>query len=298
MLCCRLGSLTVKKKAYCCHNARLRGRLRWMEKVVLITGASSGIGLHTAKLFQTKNWKVAATMRSPDEPSELDNIVDIEKIRLDVTDPASISTAIAEVLTKFGRIDVVVNNAGFAVVGPFEAAEPEQIELQMQTNVYGVMSVCREILPYFRSEKRGTIVNVTSMGGRITFPLYSVYHASKWAVEGFSEALQYEVREFGIKIKIIEPGPIKTDFYGRSMTIVKREGLNAYDNFVARAMPNLDKAGRDAPDGYIVAKAIYAAVTDDTWRLRYAVNSRGILLARRLLPDWLFLPIIRRAVVK
>ena len=269
-----------------------------MEKVVLITGASSGIGLHTAKLFQTKNWKVAATMRRPDVSSELDNIVDVEKIRLDVTDPDSIDGAVRTTLDKFGRIDAVVNNAGFAVVGPFEAATREQIERQVETNVYGVMNVCRAILPYFREQRRGTIVNVASMGGRITFPLYSIYHASKWAVEGFSESLQYEVRDFNIKVKIIEPGPINTDFYDRSISISKKEGLTAYDNFVARAMPNLQRAGESAPDGSIVAQTIYDAVTDDSWKMRYQVNSRGVLILRRFLPDAIFLPLIRRIVLK
>lgn len=269
-----------------------------MEKVVLITGASSGIGNETAKLFQTKNWKVAATMREPEKADDLERIVDVECIPLDVTDPDSVREGIRTALDKFGRIDAVVNNAGFAVVGPFEAATDEQIERIFQTNVFGVMLVCREVLPIFREQKRGTIVNVASMGGRITFPLYSIYHATKWAVEGFSEALQYEVRDLNIKVKIIEPGPIKTDFYTRSMSIAKKEGLTAYDNFVARAMPNLQRAGESAPDGRIVAETIYTAVTDGTWKMRYPVNSRAILAARRLLPDALFLPIVRRAVVK
>lgn len=269
-----------------------------MNKVVLITGASSGIGLHTAKLFQSKDWKVAATMRRPESATELQQIVDIECFRLDVTDIDSIKSAIASTLEKFGRLDVVVNNAGFAVVGPFEAATQEQIDRQMQTNVYGVMNVCREILPYFREQKRGTIVNVASMGGRITFPLYSIYHASKWALEGFSEALQYEVKEYNIKIKIIEPGPIKTDFYQRSQSMSKKEGLTAYDNFVSRALPNLQKAGETAPDGSVVAEAIYTAVTDDSWKIRYPVNSRLVLAARRLLPDALFLRMIRKAVLR
>lgn len=268
-----------------------------MNKVVLITGASSGIGLHTAKLFQTKNWKVAATMRTPEKAGELKNIVDVECLRLDVTDVDSIKSAIAATLEKFGRIDAVVNNAGFAVVGPFEAATQEQIERQMRTNVYGVMNVCREVLPYFREQRRGTIVNVTSMGGRLTFPLYSIYHASKWALEGFSESLQYEVKDFGIKIKIIEPGPIKTDFYERSMSISKKEGLTAYDSFVERAMPNLQKAGETGPDGSVVAEVIYQSVNDESWRMRYPVNSRLILTARRLLPDSIFLRMVKKAVV-
>ena len=269
-----------------------------MDKVVLITGASKGIGRETALLFQTKSWKVVATMRTPDEAADLQRIADIECIRLDVTDIDSIKSAIAQTLEKFGRIDAVVNNAGYGLVGPFEAATQEQIDKQFQTNVFGLMNVCREILPYFRDQRRGTIVNVASMGGRITFPLYSLYHATKWAVEGFSEALQYEVREFGVRIKIIEPGPIKTDFYDRSQDLTKKEGLTAYDHFIARALPNLRKAGATAPDGRVVAETIFEAVTDGSGKIRYPVNSRLILAARRLLPDRLFLALVRSAVLK
>ena len=269
-----------------------------MNKVILITGASSGIGKETAKFFQTKNWKVAATMRSPEKAADLQNIADVECLRLDVTDVGSIKAAIGETLDKFGRIDAIVNNAGYALAGAFEAATPEQIEKQFQTNVFGLMNVCREILPYFRRQKRGTIVNVASVGGRMTFPLYSLYNSTKWAVEGFSESLQYEVRQFGIKIKIIEPGPIKTDFYDRSQDLTRREDLTVYDHFIDRALPNMQKAGAEAPDGSVVAATIYTAVTDDSWKLRYPVNTKGILLARKFLPDRLFFGLIRSAILK
>lgn len=269
-----------------------------MDKVVLITGASSGIGREVAKLFQTKNWKVAATMRSPDKAEDLQRIADVECFRLDVTDVDSIRSAIGGALEKFGRIDAVVNNAGYGLIGPFEAATSEQIEKQFQTNVFGLMNVTREILPYFREQKRGYIVNVASVGGRLTFPLYSLYNATKWAVEGFSESLQYELEQFNIRVKIIEPGPIKTDFYERSQDVTKKDGLTVYDNLVARAIPNMRKAGEDAPDGSVVAQVIYDAITDDSKRLRYSVNTKGLLAARRLLPDRLFRAIVRKAILK
>jgi short-subunit dehydrogenase len=266
-----------------------------MDKVILITGSSSGIGRETVKLFQTKNWKVAATMRSPEKAEDLQRIADVECIRLDVTDVASIKSAIDETLNKFGRIDVIVNNAGYGLVGAFEAATPEQIEKQFQTNVFGLMNVCREILPYFREQKRGTIVNVASVGGRITFPLYSLYHGTKWAVEGFSESLQYELRQFNIKMKIIEPGPIKTDFYDRSQDLTTREDLHAYDSYIDKVLPNMQKAGENAPDGSLVAEVIYNAVTDGSWKMRYSANSRMILMLRKFLPNALFFWIIRQA---
>ena len=269
-----------------------------MSKVVLITGASTGIGLETAKLFQAKNWKVAATMRSPEKVPELENIVDLISLRLDVTEPDSIKSAIAETIEAFGRIDAVVNNAGYGVVGPFEAATDEQIEKQFQTNVFGLMRVTREILPHFREQKRGTIVNVASVGGRMTFPLYSIYHATKWAVEGFSESIQYELDQFNIRIKIIEPGPIKTDFYDRSQSIASREGLTAYDHFFERTFPNLQKGGDDAPDGRVVAQAIYDAVTDGTRRLRYGVATKGLLAARRVLPFRVYRSILKNVLTR
>lgn len=269
-----------------------------MSKVILITGASSGIGKETVRLFQSKEWKVAATMRSPDKEEELKNVVDVELVTLDVTKPDTIRSAIAETLEKFGRIDAIVNNAGYGLVGPFEAATEEQIRKQFETNVFGLMNVCREIIPYFREQKRGTIVNVASVGGRITFPFYSLYHATKWGVEGFSESLHYELRKFNIKVKIIEPGPIKTDFYDRSMTMAKTEGLNAYDDILEKAIPNMEKAGEEAPGPGIVAEAIYTAVNDGSWRMRYSPNARLILLLRRILPDWAFFRVVKFAILR
>jgi len=215
-----------------------------------------------------------------------------------VTDIDPIKAAIAATLEKFGRIDAVVNNAGYGLLGAFETATPEQIERQFETNVLGLMNVCREILPYFREQKRGFIVNVASVGGRMTFPASSLYNSTKWAVEGFSEALQYELEQFNIRVKIIEPGPIKTDFYGRSQEVSRDDGIRAYDHFVDRVMINMSKAGKEAPDGEIVAQTIYEAVTDGSKRLRYGANTKGILAARKLLPDSLFFALIRKVIVK
>jgi short-subunit dehydrogenase len=136
------------------------------------------------------------------------------------------------------------------------------------------------------------------MGGRITFPLYSLYHATKWAVEGFSESLQFELRQFNIKVKIIEPGPIKTDFYDRSLDIMSRPDLTAYDQFVNKAMPNMQKAGETAPGPEVVAKAIYKAATDGLWKMRYSANSAPILTLRRLLPEKAFYGVVRSVVLK
>jgi NAD(P)-dependent dehydrogenase (short-subunit alcohol dehydrogenase family) len=267
-----------------------------MAKTILITGASSGIGRASAEMFRDRGWNVVATMRTPDKSASWLKEPNLIALPLDVTNTASIKAAVADAIARFGAIDVVVNNAGYGLVGPFEASTEEQVAKQFNTNVVGLMNVVREVLPHFRSRNQGTIINVASMGGRITFPLYSIYHASKWAVDGFSEALTYELAPHGIRVKIIEPGPIKTDFYDRSMDLMKKEGLTAYDDFIATTMPNMQKAGATAPGPEIVAKAIFRAATDGSSKLRYPVNASAILTLRKLLPDRLFLWIVRRAV--
>jgi len=269
-----------------------------MPGTILITGASTGIGRSAAQLFAGRGWNVAATMRSPENAGDWTRRDNILLLPLDVTQPASIRKAIADAIARFGSLSAVVNNAGYGIVGPFEAASPEQIDRQIQTNLLGVMNVVREILPHFRERRAGIIVNVSSVGGRLTFPLYSLYHATKWGLEGFSEGLQFELRPHNIRVKIIEPGPIKTDFYNRSLDVVSKPGLTAYDSFVARAMPNLQAAGATAPGPEVVARVIYRAVTDGSWKLRYSANGALFLALRRLFPEALFRAIVNRAVLR
>jgi len=267
-----------------------------MAKTILITGASSGIGKATALYFSDRGWNVAATMRSPEKAPGWPPRDRLTLLRLDVTDAESIRKALADTLARFGTIEAVVNNAGYGLVGPFEGATPEQIERQVGTNLIGVMNVVREVLPIFRRQGGGVIGNVSSVGGRVTFPLYSLYHATKWGLEGFSEALQFELRPLNIRVKIIEPGPIKTDFYDRSMDLTSKPGLTAYDNYVARAMPTLQKANETAPGPEVVARVIYKAVTDGSWKLRYSANGALFLALRRLFPESAFRAIVARAV--
>jgi NAD(P)-dependent dehydrogenase (short-subunit alcohol dehydrogenase family) len=268
-----------------------------MPQTVFITGASSGIGRHTAQLFHAVGWNVVATMRTPANAADWARDGDRMLVTpLDVTRIESIEAARDAAVARFGTIQVVVNNAGYGLVGPFEASTHAQIQRQIDTNVFGVMHVTRALLPHLREQRAGTIINVASVGGRITFPLYSLYHATKWAVEGFSESLQHELRPFGVRVKIIEPGPIKTDFYDRSIDIMSTPGLTAYDHYVARVMPNLNRAGATAPDGSLVAKVILRAATDNSNKLRYSANAAPLLALRKVLPDSLFNALIRMVV--
>jgi NAD(P)-dependent dehydrogenase (short-subunit alcohol dehydrogenase family) len=271
-----------------------------MVKTILITGSSSGIGKTIAAYFQAMGWNVAATMRNPEEETELTELESIKCIRLDVTDEDSIKSAIDETIAAFGGIDVIVNNAGYGTIGPFEAASREQIQRQFDTNVFGLMNVTRAILPYFRNKRSGIIINIASAGGRMTWPLYTLYHGTKWAVEGFSESLQYELRPFNIKVKIIEPGSIKTDFWGRSQEVMMKRGLDVYEEYVNTVVPNLQKSGANAPDPDVVASAVYKAATDNSWRLRYKAGSgaKWSLFLRRILPTRWFNAVVRRTVEK
>jgi len=271
-----------------------------MAKTVLITGASTGIGRATALYFQQQGWSVVATMRTPAKETQLATLPNITLLPLDVTQPESIKSALAAAFAKFGKLDAVVNNAGYALSGVFEAYTPEQIRRQFETNLFGLMEVCRQTLPYFRKQRAGTLVNVASMGGRLTVPLYSSYHSTKWAVEGFSESLHYELLPLGIRVKIIEPGAIKTDFYERSADVAKVDGLPDYQETVAVATANMNAAGDKGEKPEVVAKAIFQAASDTSNRLRYTVggDAKMLLLLRRLLPETWFYGIVRSQVMK
>lgn len=267
---------------------------------ILITGTSSGIGRTTVEYFSKKGWNVAATMRSPEKETHLHTLPNVRVYRLDVTDIPSIQQAIRDVLRDFGSLDAICNNAGYGAVGVFEASSPEQMQHQFDTNVFGLMNVVREVLPYFRQQRKGTIINVSSMGGLLTFPLYSAYHATKWAVEGFSESLQFELRPFNIRVKLIEPGAIKTEFYARTEPILKKDGLTAYDAYERVTFANTQAAGAKAPSTEIVAKEIFRAANDSSFKLRYPVSlqAKMLLLLRKFLPNGLFNMMVRSQVEK
>ncbi len=271
-----------------------------MNKTILITGASSGIGKATAIYFAQRGWNVAATMRTPEREQELVKYPNIKLFRLDVTSEESIALAITDAIKAFGQVDVLLNNAGYGGVGVFEAATKEQIQQQFDTNVFGLMNTIRAILPYFRERRSGTIINITSVGGIITFPTYSIYHASKWAVEGFAEALQFELRPFNIRVKNIEPGAINTDFYDRSQVLFAKEGLTDYNAYETITVANTQEAGANAPGPEVVAKAVWKAATDSSYRLRYpaGVQASILLFVRRIFPFRLFRSMVRMVVEK
>jgi NAD(P)-dependent dehydrogenase (short-subunit alcohol dehydrogenase family) len=187
------------------------------KAVAVVTGSSSGIGYETSLLLAKNGFFSYATMRSLDKSNKIINLkqnrkLPLEVLRLDVTDDKSVKEAIKKIVNERGRIDVLVNNAGYALVGPLEELSIQEFKEQFETNVFGVIRVIKEILPIMRKQRHGIIVNISSVAGRTGFPLTSAYVSSKFALEGLSESIAYEIEQFGIKVILIEPGVIKTNF--------------------------------------------------------------------------------------
>src|SRR6195952_1456194 len=243
-----------------------------MSKTIMITGSSTGFGRETVKLFQLHGWNVVATMRSPENEQELNALENVLVTRLDVQDDSTIQNALQEATHRFGKIDVLVNNAGFGLMGVFESASPEQIRKQYAVNVFGLMDVTRAVLPQMRQQGNGTIINISSFGGQVGLPFGSLYNSSKFAVEGFSESLSHEVSTFGISVKIIEPGGVATNFR-TGMEMIKNE-IPEYNplmgNFFGRYASTTAHLPKATPGD--VAKTILEAATDGKTQLRYVIG--------------------------
>jgi NAD(P)-dependent dehydrogenase (short-subunit alcohol dehydrogenase family) len=254
-----------------------------MNQTIFITGASSGIGKETAKLFQSKGWNVIATMRNPEDETELNQLENVLITKLDVLGLDSIQTAFELGVQRFGRIDVLLNNAGYGAYGPLETFSRDKIVRQFNTNVIGLLDVTKALLPHFRQNKKGIIINISSIGGKMTFPLGSLYHGTKFAVEGISESLNYEVEQFGGQVKIIEPGMIATDFGGRSFDFSNDENMSEYQNIVNALMTAMPTMAKNASPSIVVAEVIFEAATDGKKQLRYTAGEDAkILIENRL----------------
>ncbi len=261
-----------------------------IQQKAFITGASSGIGLETVKYLAAKGWQVAATMRNPDAMTELNNLPGVKTYALDVTKPDHVKSVVKSAWQDFGGIDVVINNAGYGAIGPFESATEEQIQLQMDTNFMGTVRVMKAFIPLLKQQKEGVIINLSSIAGRVGMPLYNIYHASKFAVEGLTESLYYELRPFGIRVRLVEPGPIKTDFNGRSKEdLIAPEGLG-YTRFVDQINQFYNKTFSQAEGAEVVAKVIFKAATKKGSKIRYPAGkmAKSLMVLNKLTPgSWM-----------
>jgi NAD(P)-dependent dehydrogenase (short-subunit alcohol dehydrogenase family) len=259
------------------------------SRAVLITGCSSGIGRATAAYLAEKGWTVYATARRPETLADLE-AKGCRTLALDVTDEASRTAAVAAVEEAEGAVGVLINNAGYSQSGAVESVPEERVRAQFETNVFGLLAMCRAVLPKMREERWGKIVNVSSMGGRFTFPGGGIYHASKHAVEALSDALRFEVKGFGVNVIIVEPGLIRTNFgetVAREIDAGTRDPgpYGEFNRAVAESTRTVYEKGplsRLGGPPEAVAKTIEKAITARHPRPRYTVTpSAKLLIATR-----------------
>lgn len=247
-----------------------------MKKVVFITGSSSGIGLETALRFYKEGWQVVATMRNPDKrDTPLHKLENIDLLHVDVCDEDSGKAAVDVTISKYGHIDVLVNNAGYELMGALENLEMDAIRKQFDTNVIGLIAMSKLVIPYMRQEKKGTIINIASIGGQITFPIMSMYHGTKHAVEGISKSMAYELKDQGIKVRIIQPGLIKTNFYSTSMKFGEMADSNPYKLLTERTVKRSLDLGSVGSHPSEVADTIYKSAVSKRNKLYYVRGKYG-----------------------
>jgi NAD(P)-dependent dehydrogenase (short-subunit alcohol dehydrogenase family) len=246
-------------------------------KTIFITGASTGLGKATAKLFASKGWNVIATMRKPENEKELNAISNITLLPLDVTNAEQIKST-AQKAIALSDIDVVFNNAGYGLMGPLESTTDEQLKKQLDTNLLGVIRITQAFIPHFREKQKGLFITTTSIGGLITFPFSSVYHATKWALEGWSESMSFELKKIGVGIKTVSPGGIKTDFLNRSAEIGSHP---VYEKWMQQLFAGFSEDHFSSAEQ--IAEVVYEAATDGKNKLRYVAGEDAqALYAQRL----------------
>jgi NAD(P)-dependent dehydrogenase (short-subunit alcohol dehydrogenase family) len=265
------------------------------QKVALVTGSSSGMGFETALLLSRSGFHTYASMRNLEKAKNITKIANIEKlplqvVQLDVNDDRSVKDAIHNIDTEKGRVDVLVNNAGYGLFGSLEDLSIEEIKAQFETNFFGVVRVMQQVLPIMGKRKSGgTIVNVSSVGGRIGLPVVSAYHSTKFAVEGLSESISYELAPFGIRVVLIEPGVIRTNIMNSSTSAKKAlDPKSPYFSMmqkVENSFKSMLENASSPPEE--VAKVILQALTSESPQLRYTVgdDATTLLRARRNMSD-------------
>ena len=265
-----------------------------MKQVAIITGCSSGIGYETSILLAKNGFKTYATMRNVEKGDKLKDIaekenLDLKIIKLDVTDDYSIKNAINEIIQETNRIDILVNNAGNNIAGTVEDLSIEEFKEQFETNFFGLVRVTKAVLPIMRNQNNGIIVNLSSIVGKMAIPLNSAYTSSKFAVEGFSESVRFELEDFGIKVILIEPGVIKSNFY-ENIKMSKNslaDPKSPYQPITQKIFEAFLSMIQYAFPAKIVADVILEAITSDNPKIRYAVgdDAKSITEAKKRLSD-------------
>lgn len=271
-----------------------------MRKVALITGASSGIGKETAKLLIEKGFTVYGASRRLEKMDELKDI-GVKLLMLDIADDTSIVNVVAKILKNEKRIDVVVNNAGYGSYGAMEDVPISEAKYQFEVNIFGLARLTQLLLPTMREQRSGKIINISSIGGSFGEPHGAWYHATKYALEGLSESLRMELRQFSIDVIIIKPGAILTEWNGIAReNLIKTSGDTAYKDLARKHVAMLADADKRGSSPKVVAKAIYKAIASKRPKTRYSVGSGAkiILFLRSILPDKLFDKLVLGLITK
>ena len=255
------------------------------KKIVLITGASSGFGQVTSKLLVEHGYRVFGTSRHPQDSADSSGV---ELVELDVTSDKSVEDCVGAVLSKTGgRLDVLVNNAGFVTTGAVEETSVDSAMAQLNTNLFGVLRMVRVVLPTMRKQKSGQIINIASIAGYIPVPFQGMYATSKFALEGLTEQLRAETKNLGIKVSAVEPGFFKTNISNASKS--SPESIPDYKEVSSRVMSVLKDFERKGEDPIIVARLILRIIETEKPKLHYAVGkNKSALLYKRLLPQGTF----------
>ena len=272
------------------------------QKVTIVTGCSSGIGHEISLILARNGFTTYATMRNLQKGSDLKSIAEDEKLplhfaQLDVTDENSVKKAIQTIHDEAGRIDILVNNAGYGLTGAFEDLSLDEIKTQYETNVFGLIRTTQAVLPIMRKQRSGLIVNISSGAGRFGFPTGSAYVSTKFAVEGLTESMSYELEPFGIKAILIEPGVIKTNFFNSSVLAKKSQDPNSpYATLMKSMEDSVDKMMENGSTPQYVAEVVLHAITSENPKLRYFAGKdvEQLVEAKRKMSDEEFVNMMKQ----
>ena len=273
------------------------------KRTVLVTGCSSGIGLATCHVLSNNDFITFGTVRNLSKPNKIQDLIDRESLplkilHLDVNDNQSIKLAVKRILSDTGRLDVLINNAGYGMFGPIEEITIEEVKKQFETNFFGTIRVIKAIVPIMRKQGNGIIVNISSMVGRFGVPLNSAYVSSKFAVEGLSESIAFELEEFGIRVIVIEPGVVKSDFF-QNVRVKGTDPDSPYRRLMKMRVSFLDKAMKNSEtSSYDVASTILDALNSKDPKFRYVVgnDATNSIRMRNSLADRKFMEWIRAGI--
>ena len=273
------------------------------KKTVLVTGCSSGIGLATCHVLSRNNFMTYGTVRNLSKAKKIEDLIDREGLplkilHLDVNNDQSIKLAVKRVLSETGRLDVLINNAGYGMFGPIEEITTQEVKKQFETNFFGTIRVIKAIVPIMRKQGNGIIVNISSMVGRFGVPLNFAYVSSKFAVEGLSESIAFELEEFGIRVIVIEPGVVKSDFF-QNVRVKGMDPNSPYHKLMKMRVSFLDKAMKNSmTSSYDVASIILDALNSKDPKFRYVVgnDATNSIRMRNSLSDRKFIEWIRAGI--